>query len=93
MTSINQTISGKPFMTEPIDRVVELYNSLFLTIRENKNTLTQWISNIFNKVEKVEDRVSDIENQLDEMKRDILIEIRTELREELLMEVREEMRA
>lgn len=76
-------------LVKPIDKCVELYNSLFLTIRENKNTLTKWISNIFDKVEAVEERVDDIEAQLQELKEHLIIEIR----EDLLREVREEMRA
>ena len=97
-------------LVKPIDKCVELYNSLFLTIRENKNTLTKWISNIYDKCEEnvrlivhnekkidkvgdclehLEERVDDIEAQLQELKEHLIIEIR----EDLLREVREEMRS
>ncbi len=87
----------------PKDKFVELYNGLWLKIREQKNTLSQWISNVFDKVEAVDkklkklDRYVDIElecanDRIDELERTIY-EMRTEMRDELLQEIREEMRA
>ena len=76
-------------MTQPVDRVVELYNTLWLLVREHKNTLTRWMDNLFNKIDAVEERVDDIEAQLQSIKEDII----NELRDELMSEVREEMRS
>ena len=76
-------------LVKPQDKVVELYNQLWLKIREQKNTLSQWIGNLFDKVEKVEERVDYLEDKLQSLREDII----NELRDELMMEVRAEMRA
>ena len=76
----------------PMNKTVALYNELWFKIREQKNTLSKWISNIFDRVVVVEDRVNDIEILMEDFKNEIMIEMRAELREELLKEIREEMR-
>ena len=88
-------------ITQPIDRVVELYNELWLNIRENKNTLTKWISNIFDKCENVEkdvvklredvndleDKQTNMEEMIKYMKQEIMEELRTEMYDEIREEV------
>lgn len=64
MASIRESETGKPFMTQPVDKVVELYNGLFLQVRETKNTLTRWISNIFDKCEDNTKLIVDLESQV-----------------------------
>ena len=85
---MNQSTQTEPTI-KPRDTFVEMYNELWLNIREQKNTLSQWINNLFDKVDAVEERVDDIEAQLQSIREDIIIEIR----DELMREVREEMRS
>ena len=58
------TQTEKLFMTQPVDRVVELYNQLWLLVRENKNTLTRWMDNLFNKCEAIEKQISNNQKQI-----------------------------
>lgn len=88
-STIEQSKNGKPFTVKPVDKFVELYNGLWLNIRDNKKKLTGWIKELFEKTDDLDERVSDLENQLDSLRNDIIIEIR----EEIIREVREEMRA
>ena len=61
-----------PFITQPVDKVVEMFNDLWLNIRENKNTMSKWIGKLFEKLERVDDRVDNVELRLQEIKGEII---------------------
>ncbi len=95
---MNQSTQTEPTI-KPRDTFVEMYNELWLNIREQKNTLSQWISNVFDKVSILKEEVDTLEERVNDNQDDLQIledrieAMKEELRDELMREVREEMRS
>ena len=101
------TLKYSPIV-EPKDKVVVLYNELWLNIRETKNTLSKWISNIFDKCEdnlrliahndivigKLGDCYENVENRIDDIESK-MEDFNNEMeyfKNEMMTELREELR-
>lgn len=78
--TIGTQTEKKPFAVEPIDTVVEMFNGLFLKIKDNQKDIQK-----FDK--ELEDIVEDIYNEIYDVKKIIMKELREEMRQEIREEI------
>ena len=55
---MNQSTQTEKQLVQPRDSFVDMYNQLWLLVRENKNTLTRWMDNLFTKCEATEKKLN-----------------------------------